>query len=58
MEKDLKKNVCVCMCVELNQFAVRLKLTQHCKLTVLQLKNKRQINKRKENKEGRGIKKN
>ena len=34
MEKNLKKYMCVC--VQLNYFAVHLKLTQHCKLTTLQ----------------------
>ena len=55
MEKNLKKNryiyiymyvcICVCVCVyiyiKLNHFAVHQKLTQHCKLTILQfLKNR------------------
>ena len=36
MEKTMKKNVCVCvcvLCVYLNHFAVHQKLTQHCKST-------------------------
>ena len=28
--------VCVCVCVYLIQFAIHLKLTQHCKSTILQ----------------------
>ena len=35
MEKNLTKNVCV----HSNHFTVHLKLTQQCKLTILQLKN-------------------
>ena len=39
MEKNLKKYICVCVrvCVykNLNHFAVHMKLTQHCKLTIL-----------------------
>ena len=53
MEKNLKKNVCVCVCIYIykyiymyiyiyiyiSHFAVYVKLTQHCKSTILQLKN-------------------
>ena len=40
-ESKKEKNVCVCVCIYItNHFAVHLKLTQHCKSTVLQfLKN-------------------
>ena len=31
MEKNIKRNVCVC--VTPNQFAIQQKLTQHCKST-------------------------
>ena len=34
IEKNLKKNVCVYIC--LNHFAVHLKLTQHCKSIIFQ----------------------
>ena len=54
MEKNVKKNVymCVCVCIyiyiythtyiyiRLNYFAVHQKLTQHCKSTILQFKKK------------------
>ena len=36
MEKNLKMNMCVY--VYLNHRAVHMKLTQHCKSTILQLK--------------------
>ena len=36
MEKNLKKNVYTY--VYMNHFAVHLKLTRHCKLTILQFK--------------------
>ena len=53
MEKNLKKNVCVCVCVcvcvymyvLLNHCAVHLKLAQHGKSTILQLKNKTKLEK-------------
>ena len=38
--------VCVCVCVCMNHFAIHLKLTQHCKSTILQLKKKTHIQKR------------
>ena len=34
----MKKNVYIYIYVELNHFAVHQKLTQHCKLTILQFK--------------------
>ena len=37
MEKNLKKNIYIYV----YYFAVHLKLTQHCKLAILQLKKKR-----------------
>ena len=37
--------VCVCVCVCMNHFAIHLKLTQHCKSTILQFK-KRHIYKK------------
>ena len=37
MEKNLKKNMYI-IYLSMNHFAVYLKLTQHCKLTILQLK--------------------
>ena len=46
MEKNLEKDKCVCVCIYIyiytymNHFAVHLRLTQHCKSTVLQLKKK------------------
>ena len=33
--------VCVCVCVCVNYFAVYLKLTQHCKSNILQLKKRK-----------------
>ena len=36
MEKNLKKNTCI----KLNNFAIHLKLTQHCRSTILQFKKK------------------
>ena len=39
MDKNLKKNRFIY--VELNHFAAHLKLTQHCKSTILQLKRKK-----------------
>ena len=40
MEKNLKKSGCVCVYIYIkrNHFAVHLKLTQHCKSTILQYK--------------------
>ena len=38
MEKNLKKNIYVCVCIT-DYIAVHPKLTQHCKLAVVQLKN-------------------
>ena len=36
MEKVFKKkNVCACVCIKLNHFAVQQKLAQHCKSTIL-----------------------
>ena len=40
MEKNLKKSIYI----ELNHFAVHLKLTQHGKSTILQLKKKKRFN--------------
>ena len=37
--KSLKKNICIC--VLLSHFIVYPKITQHCKLTILQLKKKK-----------------
>ena len=37
MEKNMKKNVCICA-TELLHFAIQQKLTQHWKSTILQLK--------------------
>ena len=37
--------VCVCVCVQLNHFAVHLKLTWYCKLTMLQVFKKRNTKK-------------
>ena len=37
-EKNVKKNIYIY--VKLSPFAVHLKLTQHCELTILQLKKK------------------
>ena len=31
MEKNMKKDVCVCVCVQLDHFAAHQKLTQYCK---------------------------
>ena len=39
MEKNLKK--CIFLYIFLNHFAVHLKLTQHCKSTILQFKKRR-----------------
>ena len=36
MEKNMKKNVYIYVCVLLNYSAVQQKLTQHCKSTTLQ----------------------
>ena len=33
---DIYVYMCVCVCVKLIHFAIHLKLTQHCKLTMLQ----------------------
>ena len=33
---NLKKKKKICMCVYLNNFAVHLKVIQHCKPTILQ----------------------
>ena len=52
MEKNLRVCVCVCVCVciYLNHFAVYLKLTHRCKLTILQffkkgrLRTEREVN--------------
>ena len=45
MEKNMKKNVCVYTYIYIlkkpNHFAVHLKLIQHCKSTILQLKKKK-----------------
>ena len=41
MEKNLEKNVCVCVCV--NHFAIHLKLMQHCKSTILQFKKRNEV---------------
>ena len=35
-----KEYMCVCVCIKLNHSGVHLKLTQHCKLTILQFKKK------------------
>ena len=44
MEKNMKKNVYIymCVCVYLNHIAIHQQLTQHCKSTMLQLKKKNQ----------------
>ena len=34
--KNLIKNMCMCVHVQLNYFALYLKLTQHCKSTIVQ----------------------
>ena len=50
MEKNIKKRVSIC--VELSHFAVQQRLAQHCKSTILQLKQiKKNKNKRKRNTE-------
>ena len=41
MEKNLEKNVCVCVCV--NHFAIHLKLPQHFKSTILQFKKRNEV---------------
>ena len=38
-KKYIKKSMCVYIYMELKHFAVQQKLTQHCKSTILQLKN-------------------
>ena len=50
MEKNLKKNIYICVYIYMNHFAVHWKLTQYCKSALLQYKIKIKL------KKGRGIK--
>ena len=36
--------VCVCVCVSLGHFAIQQKLTEHCKSTIIKIKNNKNKN--------------